>query len=154
MELSERQQRNLVLLSCVFVGATGLIANDLLSGGEVDRAWILFAVGCLAASIEMLFRARGNRPGIWPSEGYQRAVITLLLIGFVEVAASLVIRSTTNVASETAKIVVFSGAIAVGLPAILIPLLRGRNQATEPGPVVVSEQERRETEASERSDDA
>lgn len=134
MELSERQQRNLVLLSCVFFGATGLIANDLLSGGQVDRAWILFAVGCLAASIEMLFRARGNYPGVWPSEAYQRAAITVLLIGFFEVVASLVIRSTLNLAPEPARIVVFGAAIAIGLPTLIIIVAKGRRQTAQSDP--------------------
>src|SRR6185312_2940437 len=120
MELTERQKRNLLLLSCIFCGATGLIANDVASGGRVDRAWIIFAVGCFAGSLEILLRAQTNHPLAWPAETLKRAVIAVLLIGLFEVVLSLIVRATLDVTSETARIVVFGAALVLAIPAILI----------------------------------
>jgi hypothetical protein len=134
MDLTERQKRNLLLLLCVFFGSMGLIANDLLSGNRVDRAWILFAVGCLGGSIEVLVRARTNHPLVWPPGIYQRAAITVFLIGFLEVVVSLVMRATLDVAPETAKVVVFGGAVAIAVPTLIIIVVQGRREAGESGP--------------------
>ena len=134
MDLTERQKRNLLLLLCIFFGSMGLITNDLLSGGRVERAWILFAVGCLGASIELLVRPRAYRPLTWPPGVYQRAAITVFLIGFLEVLAGLIIRTTLDVAPEMAKVVVFGGALAIGAPALIIVVVQGRRQAGQSGP--------------------
>jgi len=134
MDLTERQQRNLLLLLCIFFGSMGLIANDLLSGGRVERAWILFAVGCLGASIELLVRARAHRPLTWRPGVYQRVAITVFLIGFLEVLAGLIIRTTLDVAPETARVVVFGGALALGMPTLIAIIVRSHGQAGESGP--------------------
>ena len=134
MELTERQKRNLLLLLGIFFASMGLITNDVLSGGAVDRVWMLFAVGCLGATVELLFRARAHQPLQWPPDAYQRVAITVFLIGFLEVLAGLIIRTTLDVAPETAKIVVFGGAIALGMPTLIAIIVRSRGQAGESGP--------------------
>ena len=134
MDLTERQKRNLLLLLCVFFGSMGLIANDLLSGGRIDRVWILFAVVCLGATIEILVRSGTNHPTVTPPHVYRRAAITVVLIAVVEVVVSLIVRVTLNVPSDTAKLVVFGGAVAIGAPALLIIVAGGRRTEGQSGP--------------------
>jgi len=134
MELTERQKRNLLLLLGIFFASMGLITNDVLSGGAVDRVWMLFAVGCLGATVELLVRTRAHQPLQWPPDAYQRVAITVVFIAFLEVLVSLILRATLDIAPETAKVIVFGGALAIGMPTLIAIIVRSHGQAGESGP--------------------
>jgi len=126
MELTQRQKRSLLILVVIFIVSSSFVTVEWVSSSSVDWMYLLLALLGLGGSIEILIRAKMNRPLNWSIETRKRMIIVVLLVCLLELVVSLVLRSVFSATSETTASIVFGSAVVVGVPTILVIIVRAR----------------------------